>query len=160
MNEIETKVHDCTAIGLLSHDKETKKVAVGMEWHLDHDLSQEFKTEFLKLRCRALQEVFGDIKGVQGIVKILPLGADSAIAMLAPGNEGDSNTLVIKRPKPCLVVMGFIWPNVDQEKWLEVKEKFKDVFAPATLHGGEPCEETESMIKISTQFNLVEKGTH
>jgi hypothetical protein len=145
----------CEVTGLLVRNTEKQEVAVGMEWHLDHSLSKEFKSEFLKLRCKALESVFGSIKGVQGLVKHVQVRPGIMLATL----EGTGGEKIVSRPKECVVLMGFIWPNVKDAEWPALKEKFKDVFAPATLHGGDPCEESDDSVHIASHFKLAEKGT-
>lgn len=117
-------------------------VSVAMEWHMAHNLSDEYTSDFLKLRCRALQEVFGDMKHARGLLNV--------------GRE----IKIIHRPKTCKVVMGFQWDNVDDTRWETIKTKFKDVFDPAALHG-EAClheSKTGDTIRITSLFEVAEKG--
>ncbi len=125
-----------------------EEVGVGMEWHISHELSDEFKADFLRLRCRALEAVFGDLNNAQGMLNIMCAG------LLGPHVVKK----IVHRPKKCGVLMGFAWPAVDDKKWEEIKEGFKEVFELAQLHGEVDCDESETRINITSTFELAEKG--
>jgi hypothetical protein len=148
---------ECEIDGTLVRDD--KAVEVQMTWNLDHNMDRAFQREFLKLRCRALQEAFGDLKGAQGTVKAIAFDRATQMPALDKGGrpivvEGK----IVHRACDCTVRMGFRWPWVGDEKWKELKTKFKDVFEIATLRGGVECEETENEIEIHGQFVLCDKG--
>lgn len=149
---------ECSADGVLR--RYGTEVSVGMTWHMSHALSREFQKDFLKLRCRALQEAFGDLKGVRGMVKNVGVNKQGEFQFDKEGNMVVHAEKVVHHPKSCQVAMGFMWPNVDDKKWIELKEKFKEVFVPAALHGGVSCDETDNKITISSLFELAEKGEH
>lgn len=138
---------ECVATGLLLRNG--REVAVTMQWHMSHSLSKEFSKEFLKLRCKALQGVFGNLNHARGISSVV-IGPD--------GVRLDFDKKVVNHPKPCIVVMGFMWPDIDDARWEIVKEGFKEVFIPAAIHGNSKCDENTNFVHISSQFELAEKG--
>ncbi len=153
--ELDEEIH-CHACGLIVRDG--TKVSVAMQWHMAHSLSEEFTADFLKLRCRALQEAFGDLKGVQGMFKNVRTNRFGKIAMDPTGAPIVFGEKIVHRPKKCEVVMGFVWPNVDDDRWPILKERFKEIFDPATLHGEADCNESDNAFQISSYFELAEKG--
>ena len=58
----------------------------------------------------------------------------------------------------CSALMGFVWPNVSEEKWDELKANFLDVFELATMHGPTNVNKQENEVIISSQFWIAEKG--
>lgn len=137
----------CAAHGLIM--RKGNEVKVAMVWHMAHSLSEEYQKDFLKLRCKALQAVFGNINKAQGL-RTGELASEGIILSLS--------SKVVDRPKPCLATMGFTWPNVNDTRWSDIKQQFKDVFEPAALHGGVSCREVDEMIIISSHFEVAEKG--
>lgn len=154
---------ECLAFGRML--KVGDKVAVHMFWHMDHSMDKSYQRDFLKTRCRSLQMVFGDLKGAQGIIVKHANGGGLDVGPL------DDYVRFVEKHVPrsgeerkvvhfvnCSALMGFVWPNVSEEKWKELKEKFIDVFELATMHGPTNIDKQENEVIISSQFWIAEKG--
>jgi hypothetical protein len=146
----------CHALGMLI--REGKEVAVGMEWHMAHNLSEEFQKDFLKLRCKALKDVFSDINWGEKTCAAKPIHFyvhDDGVSI-----QGAEKIVRLHpdRQKPCAVSMSFALEGIDDSRWEAIKIKFRDVFAPALTHGGCKCSEEPDALQISSLFKLAEKG--
>ena len=145
----EEEAGECVVRGALV--REGSELCTLMVWHLDHSLSEAFRRDFLMTRCKVLQSMFGvDLHKVQGVAGIDFEEYGIRVHL--------SKKVVDRHEKTCAVSMGFVWPGIDDKKWEDLKAKFKEVFAPAVLHGEAQCSETNDVIHIKSRFHLAEKG--
>lgn len=141
----------CHALGFMF--REGDNVAVGMEWHMAHELSPEFKKDFLRLRCHALVDAFD---GMSSQRKPVCFHINDEGISIHPADK--MTKLHPDKQKPCGVSMAFAIKNVDENCWQQIKTKFRDVFEPADIHGGCDCTDEPDALQISSLFKLAEKG--